>query len=96
MVKWLRSVTLRKAGHNPSPYWQQLRFNTFLFRSGVVVLASQRNMAAIFVNLAGMRDSISGYKFFVPPERAQQMQRHYVLYRAAYNRSRAATTICCS
>ena len=42
-------------------------------------------MAAIFVNLAGMRDCISGYAYFVPAEKAEEMQHHYVLYRAAYN-----------
>ena len=96
---------LRAAHRDPRPYWQRLRFRlvySLLYRSGddrghrqcrlfCFLMGNQRNMAAIFVNLAGMRDCISGYRFFVPSERAQQMQHHYLLYRAAYNCSQAAT-----
>ena len=51
-----------------------------------------RNMAAIFVNLAGLREAVSGHVHFVPPETAAAMQKHYMLYRAAYNCFEARTS----
>ena len=50
-------------------------------------------MAAIFVNLAGMREAISGHLHFVPAANARKMQRHYMLYRAAYNCSWGCTCL---
>ncbi|CAE7351165.1 unnamed protein product [Symbiodinium sp. CCMP2592] len=43
------------------------------------------NLAAIFVNLAGMREEMSGYDCALPAEVIRKIETHYYLFRASYN-----------
>ena len=91
MVKWLRFVATNFARGRPDPYWQKHgKVKVEIKCWGVSVRRMPvcnplRNMAAIFVNLAGIRDCMSGHIHFIPHEKSQEMQKHYLLYRAAYN-----------